>query len=62
MLKIALSQQNYHIGNFAANTEKMIQAIKENSLDIMVGHSVKNIPVGKSFRDTLLNDINVMAR
>ncbi len=42
--------------------KKMIQAIKENSLDIMVGHSVKNIPVGKSFRDTLLNDINVMAR
>ena len=42
--------------------KKMIQAIKENSLDIMVGHSVKNIPVGKSFRDTLLNDINVLAR
>lgn len=42
--------------------KKMIQAIKENSLDIMVGHTVKNIPVGKSFRDTLLNDINVMAR
>jgi hypothetical protein len=40
----------------------MIQAIKESSLDIMVGHTVKNIPVGKSFRDSLLNDINVMAR
>ncbi len=42
--------------------KSMIQAIKENSLDISVGHSVKNIPVGKSFKDSLLNDINVMAR
>ncbi|MFZ2340583.1 MAG: LytTR family DNA-binding domain-containing protein [Bacteroidales bacterium] len=42
--------------------KKMIQAIKENSLDIMVGTAIKNVPVGKSFRDTLLNDINVMAR
>jgi len=42
--------------------KKMIQAIKESTLDIMVGQTIKNIPVGKSFRDTLLNDINVMAR
>ena len=42
--------------------KSMIQAIKENSLDLAVGDSVKNIPVGKSFRDNLLNDINVMAR
>jgi DNA-binding LytR/AlgR family response regulator len=42
--------------------KSMIQAIKENSLDIIVGDTLKNIPVGKSFRDTLLNDINVMAR
>lgn len=42
--------------------KSMIQSIKENSLDILVGHNVKNIPVGKSFRDSLLNDINVMAR
>ena len=40
----------------------MIQAIRENSLDLVVGDSLKNIPVGKSFRDILLNDINVMAR
>jgi len=39
-----------------------IQTIKENSLDLNVGGSIKNIPVGKSFRDSLLNDINVMAR
>ncbi|MGD0582002.1 MAG: LytTR family DNA-binding domain-containing protein [Bacteroidales bacterium] len=42
--------------------KSLIQAIKENSLDLIVGNTVKNIPVGKSYRDTLLNDINVMAR
>ena len=42
--------------------KSLIQAIKENSLDLIVGDSVRNIPVGKSFRDFLLNDINVMAR
>jgi DNA-binding LytR/AlgR family response regulator len=42
--------------------KSMIQTIKENSLDIIVGNTMKSIPVGKSFRDTLLNDINVMAR
>jgi len=42
--------------------KSMIQAIKENSLDLIVGTAVKSIPVGKSFRDMLLNDINVMAR
>ena len=42
--------------------KSMIQTIKENSLDLIVGGIVKSIPVGKSFRDSLLNDINVMAR
>jgi DNA-binding LytR/AlgR family response regulator len=42
--------------------KSMIQTIKENSLDLNVGDSLKSIPVGKSFRDSLLNDINVMAR
>jgi DNA-binding LytR/AlgR family response regulator len=42
--------------------KSMIQSIKENTLDLTVGDSVKSIPVGKSFRDDLLNDINVMAR
>jgi DNA-binding LytR/AlgR family response regulator len=42
--------------------KSMIQSIKESSLDLNVGGSLKNIPVGKSFRDSLLNDINVMAR
>jgi len=42
--------------------KSMIQTIRENSLDLIVGDSLKSIPVGKSFRDTLLDDINVMAR
>jgi DNA-binding LytR/AlgR family response regulator len=42
--------------------KSMIQSIKENSLDLNVGSSQKSIPVGKSYRDSLLNDINVMAR
>ena len=42
--------------------KSMIQSIKENALDLNVGGSLKSIPVGKSFRDSLLNDINVMAR
>lgn len=31
-MKIALAQQNYHIGNFNANTDKIISAIKEARL------------------------------
>ena len=42
--------------------KSMIQSINENTLDLIVGGSVKSIPVGKSFRDSLLNDIKVMAR
>jgi DNA-binding LytR/AlgR family response regulator len=42
--------------------KSMIQSIKENSLDLNVAGTLKSIPVGKSFRDSLLNDINVMAR
>ncbi len=42
--------------------KSMIQAIKENSLDLIVGKDMKIVPVGKSFRDILLNDINVMAK
>lgn len=39
-----------------------IQSIKENTLELNLGNSVKSIPVGKSYRDTLLNEINVMAK
>ena len=42
--------------------KSMIHAIKENSLDLIVGGTLKNFPVGKSFRDLLLNNINMMTR
>jgi DNA-binding LytR/AlgR family response regulator len=42
--------------------KSMIQAIKENNLEINIGGSLKSIPVGKSYRESLLNEINVMAR
>jgi DNA-binding LytR/AlgR family response regulator len=40
----------------------LIKAIKDNSLDIMVGNELRNIPIGNSFRDPLLNKINIIAR
>ena len=39
MMKIALAQLNYHVGNFEANTNKIISAIKEaqqNGADLVV--------------------------
>ena len=42
--------------------KSMVQSIKENSLELIVGDTIKSIPVGKSYRDSFLNDINVMAR
>jgi DNA-binding LytR/AlgR family response regulator len=42
--------------------KSMIQAIKENSLDLIIGDTLKNLPLGKSFRDLLLKDINLMKK
>ena len=42
--------------------KNMIKTIKEDSLDLIVGDTHKNFPVGKSFRDLLLNNLNKMAR
>ncbi|MDR2888173.1 MAG: LytTR family DNA-binding domain-containing protein [Bacteroidales bacterium] len=39
-----------------------IQAIKETSLDVAVGNTTISIPVGKAFRDSLMNDIDVMSQ
>jgi NAD+ synthase (glutamine-hydrolysing) len=39
MIKIALAQRNYHIGNFESNTKKIIESIKdarENGADLVV--------------------------
>ncbi len=42
--------------------KSMIHAIKEDTMELHFGNSFKNLPVGKSFRDALLNDINLIAR
>jgi DNA-binding LytR/AlgR family response regulator len=40
----------------------MIKSIKENSLDLLIGDKLKNIPIGNSYRDSLLNSINMVAK
>ena len=42
--------------------KRLIRTIKENSLDLIIGDTLKNLPVGKSFRDLLLNNINMITR
>jgi DNA-binding LytR/AlgR family response regulator len=42
--------------------KNMIRTIKENSLDLIIGDKLENFPVGKSFRDLLLNNINMISR
>jgi DNA-binding LytR/AlgR family response regulator len=42
--------------------KSMIQSIKENTLEIIVGGDVKSVPLGKSYRDPLLQAIKVMGR
>jgi DNA-binding LytR/AlgR family response regulator len=39
-----------------------IQTIKENSLDLIIGDELRNIPIGSSFKDLLLNKINKISR
>ena len=40
----------------------LIKTIKDNSLDLIIGNDLRNIPIGNSFRDPLLNRINIMSR
>ena len=42
--------------------KSMIQAIKEDSLDLKVGDNLKSFPVGISFRELLLKNIKTMTR
>jgi DNA-binding LytR/AlgR family response regulator len=42
--------------------KSMIQAIREDSLDLMFGDKLKNIPIGNSFREALMNSLNMMVR
>jgi DNA-binding LytR/AlgR family response regulator len=40
----------------------LIRTIKDDSLDLIFGKEIKNIPIGHSFRDLLLKRINIMSR
>lgn len=42
--------------------KSMIRSVKEDSLDLMLGETLKNIPLGNSYRETLLNNLNMMVR
>jgi DNA-binding LytR/AlgR family response regulator len=42
--------------------KNLIHAIKEDTLDMEVGNTLKNLPIGKSFRDILLNEIKLISR
>jgi DNA-binding LytR/AlgR family response regulator len=42
--------------------KSVIRSISENSLTIFVGNSPKVLPVGKSYRDGIMNYINIMTR
>ncbi len=42
--------------------KNMIQAIQENTLNLIIGDTLINLPVGNSFRDLLMNNINKMPR
>jgi DNA-binding LytR/AlgR family response regulator len=42
--------------------KSMIQTISENTLDINIKGNVKSLSVGKSYRDNLMNEINLMNR
>jgi DNA-binding LytR/AlgR family response regulator len=47
--------------SFIVNKSR-IQTINENTLDIKVGDKIKNLPLGKSFREFLINEINLLIR
>jgi DNA-binding LytR/AlgR family response regulator len=42
--------------------KSMISTISENTLDVKIGEGIKNLPIGKSFKDSLLKDINLITR
>jgi DNA-binding LytR/AlgR family response regulator len=42
--------------------KSMIKTIKENSVEVLIGEELRSIPLGNSYREPLLNNINVMAR
>ena len=42
--------------------KSMIQSVKEDSLDLILGETLKNIPLGNSYREALLNNLKMMVR
>ena len=40
--------------------KNMIQTINDDSLDLIVGDTFKILPIGKSFKDLLMNNINMI--
>lgn len=42
--------------------KKMIQSINDTYVELAIGDNTVNIPLGKSFRNDLLSDINVMSK
>lgn len=40
--------------------KSMIKSIQENSLDLIIGKMVKNVPIGKSFKESLISELNVL--
>lgn len=47
--------------SFVVN-KNMIQVVNEDSLELVHGNKIKNIPIGNSFRETLFNNLNMMVR
>jgi DNA-binding LytR/AlgR family response regulator len=41
---------------------RFIKTIKENSLDLIIGNELRDIPIGQSYKDPLINRINIIAR
>jgi DNA-binding LytR/AlgR family response regulator len=42
--------------------KRLIKTINEDSLDLLFGDTLKNLPLGKAFRDILTNEMNVMVK
>ena len=42
--------------------KRRIMTINEDSLDLVIGNTLKNFPVGRTFKDLLLNEIDVKAK
>lgn len=41
---------------------KLVQVVKDTSVDVLVGNSLRSIPIGKAYKDNLLDELNVMAK